>query len=233
MGLDLVEIVLKTEDAFGIAVNNENAAQIRTPRELADYIATKVALTDAPSCLSQQAFYFLRKRFDQQLTFSRGSFRPHTPLEELVPKQNRKVIWAKLQTEVGARALPDLMRPTWLVIWLAASTVFVFCYATVTVWHYFGSFTFSWLLGLTAAVAFGRIAAVASRPTKQYFQPSYKTVGDTTKFLIANKPHLFKQNQQTWTRAQILIVVRQIVAEWVGDEAFSDDADFVRDLHLD
>ena len=135
MGMDLVEIVVRTEDAFGITIPDADATQITTPRELADFVATKVPLSDEPSCLSQQAFYFLRERFQPHLSFSRQAFRPNTPLEKIVPMQDRQIIWATLQTEVGAKALPDLARPIWLFWTLAASTVFVFFYTTIAIWN--------------------------------------------------------------------------------------------------
>ena len=124
--MDLVEIVVRTEDAFGITIPDADATRITTPRELADFVTTKVSLSDESSCLSQQAFYFLRERFQSHLLFSRQSFRPNTPLEKIVPMQNRQLIWSALRTEVGANALPDLARPIWLFWTLAVSTIFVF-----------------------------------------------------------------------------------------------------------
>ncbi len=234
MGLDLVEMVIRTEETFGISIAGEDAANIRTPRELADFISTKVSLSDQPSCLSQQAFYFLRGRFNEHLSFSRRSFRPDTPLEELVPKQNRKIVWAKLQSSVGENALPDLARPTWLFRTLAASTVFVFCYITLFILNFFESgLHLAWLSGLTAAITFGYFAAITTRSTKQYFRSHYKSVGDVTRLLVNNKPYVFKRNGKTWTREQILTVVRLIILDETGIEEFSDDADFIRDLHLD
>lgn len=235
MGLDLVEIVVRTEDAFGIKIPDTDAALITTPRELADFVAAKVPLSDEPSCLSQQAFYFLRERFQSHLSFSRQAFRPNTPLEKLVPKQNRKLIWAALQTEAGANALPDLVRPFWLFCTLAASTVLVFIYAAFLIWNTFNSGLFLALFcGSSAAIAFGYVSAVSTRPTKQYFRRSYKRVGEISNYLVANKPHVFKRDERRmWTRAQVLEVVREIIAEYVCSQDFSDDAHFIDDLHLD
>jgi len=234
MGMDLVEIVVRTEDAFGITIPDADATLITTPRELADFVATKVTLSDEPSCLSQQSFYFLRERFQPHLSFSRQAFRPNTPLEKLVPKQNRQLIWAALQTEVGANALPDLARPIWLLWTLAASTVFVFFYATLAIWNASNiGIANAVFCGFATAIGFGYISAVATRPTKQYFRRSYKCVGDVARFVVANKPHVFKRDERMWTRAQVLEVVREIVADYVGSQDFSNDAHFINDLHLD
>lgn len=118
---------------------------------------------------------FLRERFQPHLSFSRQAFRPNTPLEKLVPKQNRQLVWATLQNEVGAKALPDLARPIWLFWTLAASTIFVFFYATITIWNASNVGKVNALFcGLVATVAFGYISAIATRPIKQNFRRSYK-----------------------------------------------------------
>ena len=231
--MDLVEIVVRTEDAFGIEIPDADATRITTPRKIADFVATKVLLSDESSCLSQQAFYFLRERFQPHLSFSRRMFRPNTPLEKLVPKQNRQFVWATLQIEVSANALPDLARPIWLFWTLAASTVSVFFYTTITIWNAsnIGILNAS-ICGFVAAIVFGYISAVATRPMKQHFRRSYKRVGEVARYLVANKPHVFKRDERTWTRAQILAVVREIIEDEAGIEDFDNDAHFVKDLHL-
>lgn len=233
MGLDLVEIVVRTEDAFDIIISDADATRITTPRELADFVATKVSLSDEPSCLSQQAFYFLRERFQPHLSFSRQAFRPNTPLEKLMPKQNRQLVWVTLQSEVGANALPDLARPIWLFWTLAASTVFVFYYATITIWSATNiGIANALFCGFVAAVVFGYVSAVATRFTKQHFRRSYKRVGEVARYVVVNKAHVFKRNKRLWTRAQVLEVVREIIADCTGSQDFSNDAHFINDLRL-
>ena len=231
MGLDLVEIVVRVEDAFGIRIPDAEATQITSTRQLADFVATKVPLSDEPSCLSQQAFYFLRERFGRHLLFARHSFYPDARLENFVPKENRQFIWATLQTEVGANALPDLARPAWLFWSLAAVTVFVFFNATISLWGVLGLFWAFWF-GLTVTIAFGYLSAVVTRPLKQNFRYYLQSVGEVSRYLVANKPHVFKRNERTWTRAQILAVVREIITDEAGIEDFDNDAHFINDLHL-
>ncbi len=229
--MDLVEIVVRTEDAFGIQISDVEATQITTTRELADFVATKVPLSDEPSCLSQHSFYFLRERFGRHLSFSRRSFYPNALLEDFVPEENRKFIWATLRAEVGANALPDLARPVWLFWTLAAATVFVFFYATIFLWSILGLFWAFWF-GLTATIAFGYLSAVITRPMKQNFRYYLQSLSQVARYLVANKPHVFKRDERTWTRAQILAVVREIITDESGIKDFDNDAHFIKDLHL-
>src|SRR4030095_1882049 len=101
MGLDAVELVIRFEDAFGISIPDEVAASLTTPREVTDYIVTRVAVSDETACLSQQAFYFLRREFSKRLQIPRSVFRPEVSLQTLIPKQNRKLVWANLKAELG------------------------------------------------------------------------------------------------------------------------------------
>lgn len=61
MGLDGVEIVMRTEEMFGIEIPDKIAGQILTPAALVDFVAANVPLAPTEGCLSQQLFYRLRR----------------------------------------------------------------------------------------------------------------------------------------------------------------------------
>ena len=42
MGLDLVELTLAVEDHFAIAITEADAPDLRTPRQVMDYVAKRV-----------------------------------------------------------------------------------------------------------------------------------------------------------------------------------------------
>src|SRR5207248_1600685 len=96
-----------------------------TPRDVTDYIVTQVATGESSACLSQQAFYFLRRGFSNRLQLPRTAFHPDVPLQRLIPKETRKHVWRQLQTEMGPNALPNLARPLWLFYLLFAGTIFL------------------------------------------------------------------------------------------------------------
>jgi acyl carrier protein len=231
MGLELVELVIRFEEAFGITISDEAAARMTTPREVTEFVATHVDVADGDACLSQQAFYFLRRGFCNSLQLPRTAFHSDVVLQTLIAKQNRKPLWGQLQIELGPRVLPDLARPLWLVYLLSAGTlslaVFV-SYATSTL-----PFRHKLALGLALLVLIGIIASVVTRPFKTEFRRRFRTFGGLVEHLLLHAPHVFKREQRMWTQAQIAETVRAIIVDITGKTDFTDDSHFINDMHLD
>src|SRR5260370_42688860 len=74
MGLDGVEIIMRTEETFGIEIPDNVAQQILTPAALVDFVAAKVPMKPTEECLSQQLFYRLRRGFRSQLKALSSTF---------------------------------------------------------------------------------------------------------------------------------------------------------------
>ncbi len=115
MGLDLVEIVIRIEETFGIQIPDRVAAGLTTPRKVTDFILTQVEESPAPlPCLSQKAFYLLRREFTRQLSLPRQRFLPDARLKEIVPEEQRDEVWKTIGSSVGAKSWPAMTRPVWL-----------------------------------------------------------------------------------------------------------------------
>jgi acyl carrier protein len=76
MGLDGVEILLATEEAFGIAIPDEVAERLLTPADVVAHVASQVPTTPSAECLTQRLFYRLRQRFRAQVPALVGRFDP-------------------------------------------------------------------------------------------------------------------------------------------------------------
>jgi hypothetical protein len=229
MGLDLVELVVRFEDAFGIAIPDTVAADLTTPRKVTEYIFSQLTESGERSCITQQAFYFLRGKFLPSLNISRSDFRPDTRLEDLVPLDRRRKVWAGIQSEVGPLAIPDLARPVWLFSLLAFLTI-----VTLVVVARYGfrdsPGSNSFLFGLFAAILVGYGSGVVTRPLKRNFRREYKCAGDVAKYISVHRPQSFKKD---WTKEEISGVVREIIVDETGVKDFTEDSDFINDMHLD
>ena len=109
MGLDLVEFVMAVEDTFDLAIPNEAAAQLRTPGDVIDYVHSQLPAASSGGCLSQRAFYKVRRATSEKLAVSRSSIRPTAPLAPLfgVPESPA---WVALRGEIGSPHWPRIGR---------------------------------------------------------------------------------------------------------------------------
>lgn len=106
MGLDGVEIVMRTEATFGIEIPDEIAQQILTPAALVDFVAANVPLKPTDDCLSQQLFYRVRRGFRSQLKALSSRLDLDTPLKEILHKDQWPQVWEAIRTEVGQPEWP-------------------------------------------------------------------------------------------------------------------------------
>lgn len=230
MGLDTVELVIRFEDAFGISIPDEVAAELTTPRKVTDYVLSQVNVSNESYCVSQQGFYFLRKKFVDVFGVPREEFLLENELENLIPLERRREKWLQMKDDLGAAALPALARPVWLFSLLSLLTVLSFVVASVYVRNRDAGGSLSFFVGLFVAIAVGYVAAVATRPLQRRFRRKYARPRDLVRFLVAHSPHCFKRE---WTREQVAHTVREIIIEETGIRDFNDDSHFIDDMHLD
>jgi len=230
MGLDTVELVIRFEDAFGITIPDKIAADLTTPRKVTNYIFSQVNASNQPSCLSQQAFYFLRKKFVNVLGIARKEFHPENELEKLIPLKNRKENWLKMQHELGSSSLPALVRPWWLFSSLVLLSLLCFVIANLFARKLDSGSALSFLFGLLVMIAIAYVGAVATRPWQRHFRKGYEHAGDLALFLVLHNPGVFKRE---WTREQVAETVRGIIVDETAIEDFNEDSHFVQDMHLD
>lgn len=108
MGLDSVELVLRTEDEFSITLSDDEAASATTVGDLYNLVLSKLDVT--PGCLSSKAFYFTRRALVESLGLPRRSIRPATPLSPLLPDETRREQWQEIRAHIGL-SMPALRIP--------------------------------------------------------------------------------------------------------------------------
>jgi len=109
MGLDAVELVMRTEDEFGISLTDDEAAGATTVGDLYQLVLSKLDLT--PSCPSSKAFYRTRQTLVACLDVPRRSIRPSSDLELLFPESTRKRMWHKAAESIELE-FPELQYPS-------------------------------------------------------------------------------------------------------------------------
>jgi hypothetical protein len=107
MGLDSVELVMAFEEAFGIEIPDVVASGMITPRRTIDYVESRLATVPADRCLTQQAFYRLRRGLHDVGGGAGLSIRPTTKVREIAEKREWHGLWTRIREAAGVPGWPD------------------------------------------------------------------------------------------------------------------------------
>jgi len=222
MGLDGVELLMATEEEFGISVPDHDAWGIETPRQLADYVARRLGehvQLNEPHCRSQAHFYWLRANLVEQLGLKRSAIRPDTPLSEILRGDLREH-WKTLRQAGAFCSLPRLRAPARFsnLVFLAPLMMGVF------------AFLMKWpgeLMAILALCAWV-LAEKLNRHFARLMPDSLKTVRDLLPY-VGVPQRQFKQFDE------ILQKVMLITSEQLGIplETIHPDHHFIKDLGMD
>jgi hypothetical protein len=80
MGFDITELIMGIEDALQVPITNDVAASLTTPRRLINYLRGKLPHSPWSPCLSQRAFYELRRPLAARCDLPITALRPATEL---------------------------------------------------------------------------------------------------------------------------------------------------------
>lgn len=116
MGLDIVQLVMDVEEAFGIAIPDEEAARMRTPRMVLEYLGTRLPVVagEGEGCLTQHLFYAARRGF-RAAGVPRAALRPNTSLRTLTDRAAWPALWTRVRTEAGDPHWPESI--PWAGFW--------------------------------------------------------------------------------------------------------------------
>lgn len=119
MGLDLVELVMETEEVFGIEIPDEECAKMFCPRDMIDHIFSRIGRPDGKTpALKFRAFSRFRNACLKAGFGSRKRIKPSTELVELFPRKRRRRGWQRVEDSYlpPKTHWPSLQRPTALKV---------------------------------------------------------------------------------------------------------------------
>jgi acyl carrier protein len=218
MGLEGVELVMALEERFGVAISDAEAEASVTPASVVELIFGKLRSTDERVCVSQRAFYLLRKGLARTLGVSRRSVTLGTDVRSFAVGRSELEVWHDLKASIQARSWPALARPRGLVVGLWLLSLGVFCVLlAVFPWYVAGACT-------------GFVAFVAVRLT----QPFRSCIPVRFSEVRALVPFAVTSDAIAWTRDQVASLVKRLVIEQLGlrEEQYREDARFVKDLGM-
>jgi len=113
MGLDTVELVMATEEAFGLDIPDRIAERMRTPRDVVAFLHDQLPQSTDTGCLTQHAFYRLRATCARHLAVDRRDLAPALALTDLLAADDRLTRWDAIGADLGVRRWPRPRSPTW------------------------------------------------------------------------------------------------------------------------
>lgn len=131
MGLDAAEIVMDTEDRFGISIQNTEAERIRTVGDLVSLIQSRIEAARVAHCPTLASFLQLRSCVREIANDDRLRIRTTTKVVDVLDPAQRRRLWKRVSKLLGAQ-LPSLRRPSWLRQVLVYSSIAMFILAVAT-----------------------------------------------------------------------------------------------------
>jgi acyl carrier protein len=219
MGLDGIELVMALEERFGVTITDAEAEACFTPAAVIELIFGKLRASDERVCVSQRAFYLLRKGLTRALGVSRRSVALSSDIRSFTAGRSDREVWDDLKTAVQARSWPALARPLWLVVSLWLLSLGAFCaFFAVFPWY-------------VAAFCTGFLAFFAdwiTRPLRSRIPARFSRIRELVPFAVTS-------DVIAWTRDQVASLVKKLVIEQLGlrEGQYREDAHFIKDLGLD
>jgi acyl carrier protein len=102
MGLDVVELVMSIEESFGVRIPDAAAERMKTGRHIVRWLERVVPMGECP-CLTQRAFYRLRRAIQTRAPASSAPIRPNTGVAELFEGDDGNRDWKSIGEEFGMR----------------------------------------------------------------------------------------------------------------------------------
>jgi hypothetical protein len=230
MGLDAVELVIEVEEEFGVAIPDEEAGCMITLGHLHDYLLEANGRLHRSPCLTQGAFYRIRRAMVDTLGVDRCSIRPSTALLPLLGESRRWKKWRQIENALALR-LPYLLDRTGAGV-AFGGLVGATCGFTLAITMSGDPFVGAAgaLLGVNPGVFVGWLVGRSCRPL---VAPAFATVGQLSRCVVTLNADQLRapdelpaENDPIWERLST-IVARQFD---VPRETLTRRTEFVKDL---
>lgn len=220
MGLDTVELVMETEELFGIELTDDKLQNINSVDDFTQLVS-RIYLDKHQSAdsSSQRAFNHLKEVLIQQFGLSSEYINPQTQTKDVFPTANLACYWKKV-AKTAKLKLPEIEQSTSykktvkgisLIFWILTIFIFVTFYFVIYLPPIFWSILlFSFVL-LFCIVLFAQI----NKKAETQIPSSCSTLGQLSTSIICLNPGRFGKPGKT----EIFEILRTLISERSGIEA--------------
>lgn len=210
---DLEDLLVEVEKSFGIKFVSNELAHIKTFGEFCDYIENKIELENSESCTSQQAFYKLREAISTSLLFDKKIISPSFPLNQVLPKKERRSKVKKLENHLGFE-LKILRAPNWV-----SATLFIMLLVSIVVVF------FSARIGTAGIVLCICSLWLSNKVGKEL---DLKTVGEVAEKMTRENYLKSRRNPNTFNRKEI----EKLLTEWFCENLYLEKSELTRETEF-
>jgi hypothetical protein len=231
MGLDLVELVMEIEEAFGMSIPDRDAAGLETVGQVYDYILEHRFQGKQEACMSNITFYKIRRALTSVLHIPRNDVRVATALENLIPDRRRRS-WFDLEKSIHLR-LPKLKRPFWVILIATLVTFGLGIAAFFLLFMKLGANAVC--VAFITTLAAGFVLIYTTEPLAVLFSSDCATVGQFTKATLALNYGAISDEYQRYRASEVWDSLCSIISEQLGvpRNILKRETHFVKDLHAD
>ena len=213
MDWDLFGILPSVEDAFGLAIPDEDAARFNTVGKLYDYLLTRRFHGIQDPCLNSIAFHRIRRAIMSILRIPRDEVRESTSLSAIISSRRCRT-WRAIAKATGFR-LPMLRRPHRVVMTATLAAIGLGVWVPLI----FGlkPLRGANLAAIFSIAAFGYLFYWLTALLAREFPPDVATVGQLAKATLArNYQPILAESKKSATDAEVWDTLRRIVGEQLG-----------------
>jgi acyl carrier protein len=231
MGLDTVEMVMETEETFGIKIADEEAERCITVGDFLACVLSHLPVGPRGRCLTAAGFYRLRRALTEALGVQRRDVRPKTRLADLLPwPKGRRAAWERVKKIAGVK-IPELDRPKWVWNLIHLGVLPNLLLSVVVAGPALGP-VWAFVIWLALMVPYYAIAVCLTRPLAQCFPARCVTVGDAARQVLMHNYTPFLRGQDAANWQDVWHTLRGIISEQLGidEEKITLEKRFVQDL---
>jgi len=233
MGLDFVELIISIEDAFDIAIEDEEASKVVTVNVCYKLILNKIGSRDEKKCLTVHTFNRLRKVLIEELGIDRNKFHPKQNLEELIPKNSRRKLWSNLSEKANLK-FPILIRPNWLTYSLLALLPIIILSGFIGSNAGLLPFYTGWV-SIPIAIFIFWMGFRLTKSLEYELNLQENTIGGLTKEVLALNFGTLSREVKSRSDEQVWEAMKNIIVSELGvkPEEVVSSAEFIKDLGAD
>ena len=231
MGLDSVELVIETEETFGIEIENKDAEKLITVGRLYEYVCNKCNAQTNDSCVTQKVFYTVRNCISESFNICKKDINPGSSIENFTKNTPHKNFWEAF-SEKTSLVLPPLKLPTWINCLITCVSLLGGLLLNLGLIHFsLINSTFAIIGTLFMWLLLFRVLASLATPFRTVIPAKFRTIGGLSKGVMKLNIKKFEplSRKETWS------ILVSLISEQLGIEKdeIKPESNFVVDFGID